>query len=67
MNSVEHLDNTPKTAIFDYVFVNDVDSGYENLGTGEKTGYYLAPPDLLRYCISNANISGLFAYSGVSG
>ena len=65
INSVEHLDNTPKTAIFAYVFVED--SMFPGWGTGENTGYYLAPPDLLRYCTSNANISGLFAYSGVSG
>ena len=32
-----------------------------------STLYYIAPPDLLRYCTTNANIKGLFAYSGVRG
>lgn len=53
-----------------------IDSGEYNAGivkygegadSATPTLYYLAPPDLLRYCTSNANITGLFAYSGVRG
>lgn len=28
---------------------------------------YIAPPDLLRYCTSNASVQGLFMYSGLGG
>lgn len=31
------------------------------------SGNYCCPPDLLRYCTNSANISHLFAYSGVTG
>lgn len=30
-----------------------------------STHYFCCPPDLLRYCAPNANVNGLFAYSGV--
>ena len=59
------MDNTPKNANFTYVFVEDAQ--YPGIGSAQETGYYIAPPDLLRYCTSNANISGLFSHCGVSG
>jgi hypothetical protein len=57
------LDNTPKNAKFAYVYVED--KTYP--GEGESSPHYIAPPDLLRYCTSSANIDGLFAYCGVAG
>lgn len=56
--------------------VNNTNCTYENVvistggGTGEVSNpanTYIAPPDLLRYCTNNCNITGLFACSGLSG
>lgn len=66
LNSVEHLDNVPSDCEFKYVFVEDSQPNSYNQ-TITPTPCYIAPPDLLRYCTSTANIEGLFAYSGVAG
>lgn len=66
LEMVEHLDNVPSDCEFTYVFVEDAEPSSYNQ-TSVSTSCYIAPPDLLRYCTSNANIKGLFAYSGVSG
>ena len=36
-------------------------------GVAEESHYFIAPPDLLRYCTENCNIDGLFANCGLWG
>lgn len=63
---IEHLDDLSKDTDFDYTYIADSNmNSYPQIG--EASGYYIAPPDLLRYCTTSANIEGLFSHSGVQG
>lgn len=62
----EQLDSIGEDSVDYRAGIVKYDEGADD-STPTSTLYYLAPPDLLRYCTSNANITGLFAYSGVGG
>lgn len=64
----ESVSNTAAGLTADCTYENitvNTDGGIGEVGSASNT--YIAPPDLLRYCRSNADIYGLFAYSGVQG
>lgn len=67
----EKLDETNLKMKAGIVIKEDTDASFaeisKNAAESAQSLHYIAPPDLLRYCISSANIKGLFAYSGVSG
>jgi hypothetical protein len=58
------LDTLQDDDYVDCVPLRITDSGR---GSAVSSPYFIAPPDLLRYCKSNCKIDNLFAYCGLSG
>lgn len=63
-NDYEMLDTLQDDDYVDCVPLRITDSGR---GSSTSSPYFIAPPDLLRYCKSNCKIDNLFAYCGLSG